>query len=102
MAMKKITTYLMIVFTITIISCEKERNQAAIIIRDCTGTYLRIDSKDYQVCNTGETENFAAEESVIATFKRINECKDPNYSPAACDMLHLNEGWIEIQKIKKE
>jgi len=83
-------------------SCEKERNQPATIVRDCTGTYLQIDSKDYQVCNVSKTETFEADELVIATFKIVGECIDPDYVNPDCKMLHHFEDWIEVQKIKKK
>lgn len=92
-------TYIAIILLFALQACEKEFNQPATIIRDCSGTYLRFEGKDYQVCNTEKTDSFNNEATVIATFKRVNNCRNPK-SETVCFLLHANEGLVEIQKIK--
>jgi len=99
--MKRIILILFTVFLVALISCNKERNQSATVIKDCTGTYLRIDSKDYHVCNVEATESFVSEQSIIVTYTKIEGCNNPNSKPTECKLLHINEGWIKVKKIKK-
>ena len=39
------------VVSLLLISCEKERTEKVTVIKDCTGSYLRFDGKDYLICN---------------------------------------------------
>lgn len=90
----------LLILTIIFSSCKKEINQTATVIRDCTGTYLRLNNKDYQVCNLEKVSSFSAGTTVTATFKKLEECNGSANTAAICYMLHENEGWIEIVKIK--
>jgi hypothetical protein len=100
--MKKSNLIFLILLVLTALfpSCKKERNQTVTVERDCTGTYLRLDGKDYQVCNLEKVSSFSDGATVIATFKKINECKGSAKDAIVCYMLHANEGWIEVDKIK--
>jgi hypothetical protein len=100
--MKKNNLIFLILLVLTALfpSCKKERNQTVTVERDCTGTYLRLDGKDYQVCNLEKVSSFSDGATVIATFKKINECKGSAKDAIVCYMLHANEGWIEVDKIK--
>ena len=98
--MKKIIFITTTIFLLIIFSCKKERNQTVVIVRDCTGTYLRWEGKDYQVCNLEKVSSFSGGKKVTATFKRVKECSTSTKDPVFCYMLHTNEGWIEVDKIK--
>lgn len=64
--------YSVIFFTITTLSgCKKESNINVTVVRDCTGTYLRWDGKDYQVCNLEKVSSFSDGRDAIATFRKI-------------------------------
>lgn len=89
------------VFAVTLISCKKENDQIVTVIRDCTGTYLRWEGNDYQVCNPEKISAFQDGSTATAVFKKIKDCNSKASAPAVCYMLHLNEGWIEIIKITK-
>ncbi len=68
------------------------------VVRDCTGTYLRINKKDYHVCNIERIATYADGQTIKAAFKKIGECeKQPEI---VCMMFHENEGWVEITKVK--
>jgi hypothetical protein len=90
---------LLIVCSLTI-SCKKERNIEATIITDCTGTYLRINRKDYKVCNLEKTENINHGQAVEVTFKKIDECNASGNFPTTCYLNHPFEAWAQIIKIK--
>lgn len=91
---------LLLILTTIFSSCKKETNQTVTVIRDCTGTYLRLNGKDYHVCNLGKVTSFPTGTTVTATFKKLTECNDSDNTAAVCYMLHENEGWIEVTKIK--
>lgn len=87
--------------TVAIIgSCKKENAHAVTLIRDCTGTYLRWNEKDYQVCNLEKVSAFPDGSILSATFKRIPTCNGSAANAIVCQMLHANEGWIEVIEIK--
>ncbi|HEX8516345.1 MAG TPA: hypothetical protein VF868_09115 [Bacteroidia bacterium] len=99
--MKKILPFLAIAVLLTMVSsCRKERNQAATVIRNCTGTYLRVDGKDYHVCNLEKAASFGDNTAVTVTFKKIKSCNGSAQNEIVCMMAHPNEGWIEIDRIK--
>jgi len=64
------------------------------VIKDCTGTYLRYQQKDYQVCNTAILANYDNGNSVIAGFNKISSCD--SIPPIVCFMLHPSEGIVEV------
>ncbi len=75
-------------------------NEEAIIVRDCTGTYLRYNSKDYQVCNHDKLMAYPDGKEVKVNFTKINQCKGSGSEKNVCHMIHESEGWIEVQKVK--
>jgi hypothetical protein len=80
--------------------CKKEINQTVTVERDCTGTYLRFDGKDYHVCNPEKVASFSDGATARAKFKKIGECNGSARDTIVCKMLHPNEGWIEVSKIE--
>ena len=72
--------------------------QDATIVRDCTGTYLRISGKDYQVCNTDLLKEIKDGATVKATFEKIENCKEFE-GKSVCMMYHENEGLILIKTL---
>ena len=69
-----------------------------IVIKDCTGKYLRFNEKDYHICNIEIVENYNNGAEVKASFKKIDDCQDND--EIVCEMLHNNEGWINVTKIE--
>lgn len=84
--------------TALLYSCSKKGQQVT-IVRDCTGTYLRMEGKDYHICNTEKTDAFVTGAEVRASFLKINKCKGQANDVPVCEMLHENEGWIKVKKI---
>lgn len=88
---------LLVALSISLFSCEKNtNNKNATVIKDCTGTYIRYQEKDYQVCNTSTLFPYGDGKSIKVTFKRIDACNNPESTGAVCMMYHENEGWVEI------
>lgn len=94
--MKKIIFIATTITLLTLVACKKEKNETITVVRDCTGTYLRLNGKDYNVCNFERVASFPDGVSVIATFRKIKNCT----SRAVCHIFHENEGWIHVEKIK--
>ena len=83
------------------VSCKKQDSdmQTVTVVRDCTGTYLRYQEKDYQVCNLEKLNSYADGAVVLANFRKISQCTGSANDAVVCYMLHPNEGWIEVEKI---
>jgi hypothetical protein len=82
-----------------ILSCKKVANVEATIVRDCTGTYLRFDSKDYRVCNHDKLASYPDGKKLVVSFKKVNQCNGSAADEIVCYMFHENEGWIEVLKV---
>ena len=98
--MKKSISIVTILTVLTLFSCKKEKNEEVSVIRDCTGTYLHFNGKDYHVCNSDKLSSFENGVIVKATFKRIKKCEGSANHETKCLMIHSNEGWIEVEKIE--
>ena len=73
--------------------------KTATVTRDCTGTYLRVDSKDWLVCNAEILSKHKEGAVVSAKFERTNLC--PEFADkVVCMMYHENEGLIRITDLK--
>lgn len=67
------------------------------VIKDCTGSYLRYNDKDYHICNIENVDIYNNGTKVTASFKKIKECSRID---VVCRMYHANEGLINVIKIK--
>lgn len=79
-------------------SCDKLETQA-IVVKDCTGTYLRINQKDYMVCNYEVLQNHSNGAEIRVDFKTAESCFHL-IDLVVCEMYHENEGLIQVTKIK--
>lgn len=91
-------------FTLTLSSCSsipaipQERTFTGTVVRDCTGTYIRIDNKeDYLVCNAHLLSGKKDGEIVSVVYGNENECKNLE-KQATCMMFHEHKGKISIKK----
>ena len=72
----------------------------ATVIKDCTGTYLRLNGKDYKVCNIEKVSSYQTGIDISVCFKELKDCEGTGNIVATCYMLHQFESWIEIEHIK--
>ncbi len=98
--MKKIFYLFATIFLLTLYSCTTEKGRAATVVIDCSGTYLKVDDKDYHVCNLEKVASFSNGAAVSVRFKNLTECNGSANDAVICYMLHENEGWIEVEEIK--
>lgn len=99
------TALIAILFTA---ACSKETvnregllTRQATIVKDCTGTYLRMNEKDYQVCNLEAASSIPNGTKVTATFRYLAQCKGSAADAIVCMMYHENEGWIEVAELNR-
>lgn len=97
--MKALKATLGILIFGSMICCATAVPKTGTIVSDCTGKYLRIEGKDYLVCNTDLIKNYREGTSVTATFEKIEKCPEFD-GKIACMMYHENEGLIRIKSIK--
>lgn len=98
--MTKIKVILILFLTCIVVSCKKNDCKTVKLVKDCTGTYLNIDGKDYQVCNVEKTAKFEDGAEVKVKYRKLSECSGSANDMIVCMMNHANEGWIEIDWIK--
>ncbi|WP_282630766.1 hypothetical protein [Empedobacter sedimenti] len=91
-------------FTLTLSSCSsipsipQDRTVIGTVVRDCTGTYIRVDNKvDYLVCNAHLLSGKEDGETASIVYESEKECKDLE-KQATCMMFHEHKGKIRIKK----
>ena len=88
---------LIIIALVALISSCKKNAEGAEVIRDCTGTYLRIDNEDYKVCNSEILNDYTEGASVSVKYKKVQNCEDEG---AVCMLYHSYFASIEISEVK--
>lgn len=78
-------------------SCKKKSEKNALVIKDCTGSYVHINDKDYLICNSELIDNVESGTKLSITYQKAEDCDA--LSPTLCELYHKNEGTIEITKI---
>jgi len=68
------------------------------VVKDCTGSYLRYQQKDYHVCNYSLLDGYADGDQVVAGFNKLSGCSTT--PQIVCQMLHANEGYVEVVCIR--
>jgi len=101
--MNKATNIFLLVILLTLIfSCATihDRLQTGTIVRDCTGTYLRIgENEDYLVCNSDILASKKDGEKVSLVYDYTKECKERD-GKIMCMMYHENKGMIRVKSVK--
>ena len=80
-----------------LLACTKTDFRKATVIRDCTGTYLQINSDDYFVSNPHLLSNIESGKVIEVNYKLTSLCDD---GAIHCAMLHEKKGCVKIEKIK--
>lgn len=87
------------IFSILILSSCGKFSGNATVIRDCTGEYLRIDNRDYLICNPSKVNEYENGSSIEVKYDMLDECVSDPYN-AVCFMYHESHGAIQITSIK--
>lgn len=86
------------VSSLLVVSCKTKCDNDVQIKRDCTGTYLRVDNKEYKVCNSGMITAYQDNAIVKAKYKRLSSCG--TLEEPICQMVHQNDGWVEVLEVR--
>lgn len=79
-----------------LLSCTKQADM--IVIKDCTGTYLRKNDKDFKVCNEELLNEYEDEQVVTITYTRVDGgCKPEGF---VCELYHQFEYYIEVETVQ--
>ncbi|GGG52793.1 hypothetical protein [Epilithonimonas arachidiradicis] len=77
-----------------------DRLQTGTIVRDCTGTYLRVaENEDYLVCNAEILESKKDGEKVSLVYDNTDKCPERD-GKIMCMMYHENKGMIRVKSVK--
>lgn len=98
--MKKIICAVAAALLLSFSSCQKDTYEIVTVVRDCTGTYLRLNEKDYHVCNPEMVSSFDNGVTIAAVFDKITVCNGSAKDDIVCLMMHYNEGWINVKRVK--
>jgi len=80
------------------ISCSKDFLQVdAVVEKNCTGSYLKIDNKYYYVCNQSMISSYASGQSISVSYEVLEGCA--GLSTPACDLKFNYDSIIEIKEI---
>lgn len=82
----------------TAFSCTRENLNKVIVVKDCTGSYLEVNGKDFGVCNIERLERYADRDAIHAKFILLNECTAAAVRVPVCEIYHSHEGRIQIIK----
>lgn len=82
---------------IILLSCNKANDEKVTVIRDCTGTYLRISENEYKVCNPEKIKNYIHGTTIVASYRITSNCKENSF---ACHMVHPFEDYVKINRVK--
>ncbi|MFP5470934.1 MAG: hypothetical protein ACLGGV_05005 [Bacteroidia bacterium] len=99
--MKRSSAYIFCFLFLFLSSCNKVRNINAEFIKDCTGSYIRIDDKDYKICNIDDVEGYQYGDKIQVSFKKLENCDEEESSQIICMLYHHFETFAFITKIRK-
>lgn len=100
--MKARNILLLAIFSMFFFSCVSvhDRLQTGTIVKDCTGTYLRVgENEDYLVCNSDILASKKEGEKVSVVYDYTKECKERD-GKIMCMMYHENKGMIRVKSVK--
>lgn len=100
--MKARNILLLAIFSMFFFSCVSvhDRLQTGTIVRDCTGTYVRVaENEDYLVCNSDILASKKEGEKVSVVYDYTKECKERD-GKIMCMMYHENKGMIRVKSVK--
>lgn len=96
--MKKLVNSIIIIFLTIVSSCGKEKVTNAEVFRNCTGTYLLIDNKNYNVCNYKILNQIEDYTLLNVKCRNIDYCENHR---VMCDMVFPFESYVEIVRFKE-
>lgn len=96
--MRKILALLIIIPFLGIISCSKQSSEIT-LVRDCTGTYARINGDDWLICNYADITDYPDGSVMDVEFIQLQECSASEPPESTCLEYHESRGFIRISAI---
>jgi hypothetical protein len=87
--------------SVVLTACSSVNGVQAIVVRDCTGTYIRVSEKDYLVCNNDLLEKKQTGDTVRVRFQSIQTCPRLD-TTIVCMMYHEHNGLVKLKKVNKQ
>lgn len=100
--MKSANFFLSVIFAALLFSCATvhDRLQTGTIVRDCTGTYLRVgENEDFLVCNSDILASKKEGEKVTIIYDNVEKCPERD-GKIMCMMYHESKGMIRVKSVK--
>ena len=91
----QILQILTVAIILLLTGCEKEPVQR-MLVRDCTGTYIRIGKIDYKVCNADEFDHLQNHDLDFIAMLPAANC-DNHFG---CDLGHPFEAHVYLYEIQ--
>jgi hypothetical protein len=87
--------------SVVLTACSSINGVQAIVVRDCTGTYIRVSEKDYLVCNNDLLEKKQTGDTVRVRFQSIQNCPRLD-TTIVCMMYHEHHGLVKLKKVNDQ
>ena len=94
------TIFILTIILLGTVSFNKTTSDTMTVIKDCTGTYLRLNNKDHRICNADKLDKYENGAVVDASFVKDDKCVSDRKH---CAMVHNHEievGLYRVTKIK--
>lgn len=92
------TTIISILSILILASCTKPQTKEVMVVKDCTGSYLRFAGEDFLICNDEKVEKFADGAMVRASFNKTDSCTGTE--GPICMMYHEFSYLIKIKTVE--
>jgi uncharacterized ubiquitin-like protein YukD len=79
-------------------SCSSVSGIQAVVVRDCTGTYIRLNDKDQLVCNSEKLKDYKDGDTVRVRLKKTTYCNELK-DEAVCLMYHEHDGMVRVIEV---
>lgn len=86
--------------------CNCKTYTAAEVFKDCTGTYIRVQTndsdnwdKEYLVCNPKMFNKYNSGDKVSVCYKPTDKC-NCSEGEIVCEMLHEHDGLVSVSGVK--
>lgn len=81
-------------------SCYRNDMAPVEVVKDCTGTYVKMGESDYKVCNVEKLDSYENGTAVLISYELMDSCDNPNLPPTFCELYHPYEGWVNITELE--
>lgn len=94
---KKLTTTLLLLCALFfLMGCKKIKNEG-VVIKNCSGYFLRINDLDYKVCNFMSLNPYNSGVSIKVKYRIVDHCSN---NQVVCTDIYPYADIIEILKVE--